>query len=100
MSLVGPRPLLMEYLDHYDEEQIQRHKVKPGITGLSQINARNLQSWEAIFESDLQYVRKLSLLLDLKILFKTPIEKWSYRFDPKLSLKWKEGPVRSNLINP
>ncbi len=100
MSLVGPRPLLMEYLDHYNEEQITRHKVKPGITGLSQVNAKKLQSWEEIFELDLEYVNKVSLILDLKVLFKTPIEKWSYRFDAKLSLKWKEGSVGTKLINP
>lgn len=67
MSLVGPRPLLIEYLSRYDQIQIRRHDVKPGITGWAQINGRNEISWEEKFEYDLYYVDNLSLNLDLKI---------------------------------
>lgn len=68
MSLVGPRPLLMQYLERYTPEQRRRHEVLPGITGLAQINGRNALSWEEKFAYDVQYVDQLSLWLDLKIL--------------------------------
>ena len=71
MSFVGPRPLLMEYLDYYSPEQVRRHEVKPGITGWAQINGRNAISWEEKFELDVWYVDNRSLWLDLKILFIT-----------------------------
>jgi len=71
MSLVGPRPLLMEYLDRYTPEQARRHEVRPGITGWAQINGRNTLSWEEKFELDVWYVDNLSLWLDLKILVLT-----------------------------
>ncbi|MBN6065299.1 sugar transferase [Aggregatibacter actinomycetemcomitans] len=71
MSLVGPRPLLMEYLPLYDENQAKRHNVKPGITGYAQVNGRNAISWEQKFELDTWYVEHQSFWLDLKILFKT-----------------------------
>ncbi|HZY79661.1 MAG TPA: sugar transferase [Cyclobacteriaceae bacterium] len=71
MSFVGPRPLLPEYLPYYDESQRRRHLVMPGITGLAQVNGRNLTTWEKRFEFDVQYVNSISLLLDLKILFMT-----------------------------
>jgi lipopolysaccharide/colanic/teichoic acid biosynthesis glycosyltransferase len=71
MSLVGPRPLLPEYLDRYTECQRRRHEVKPGITGWAQINGRNGLSWEQKFELDVWYVNHASLALDLKILFRT-----------------------------
>lgn len=71
MSIVGPRPLLMKYLDRYTEYQNQRHDVKPGITGLAQVNGRNNLSWEEKFEFDVQYVKNQSFLIDLNILFKT-----------------------------
>jgi len=71
MSLVGPRPILMEYLELYTPEQFKRHKVLPGITGWAQINGRNTVSWENRFLLDLWYVENGSLLLDLKILFLT-----------------------------
>jgi len=73
MSLVGPRPLLMKYLDRYTQYQNQRHDVKPGITGLAQVNGRNNISWEEKFELDVQYVKNQSFLLDLNILFKTAL---------------------------
>jgi sugar transferase EpsL len=68
MSLVGPRPLLMEYLERYSAEQSRRHEVKPGITGWAQVNGRNALSWEQKFAFDVWYVDHLSLWLDLKIL--------------------------------
>jgi lipopolysaccharide/colanic/teichoic acid biosynthesis glycosyltransferase len=71
MSLVGPRPLLMEYLPLYSQEQMRRHDVLPGITGWAQINGRNAISWQKKFELDLWYVDNQSLWLDLKILFLT-----------------------------
>lgn len=71
MSLVGPRPLLVEYLSRYTPKQARRHEVKPGITGWAQINGRNAISWEEKFQLDVWYVDSWSLWLDLKILFLT-----------------------------
>lgn len=71
MSLIGPRPLLMEYLPLYSKEQGQRHKVRPGITGWAQVNGRNTISWQKKFEYDVWYVNNISLRLDLKILLLT-----------------------------
>ena len=67
MSLVGPRPLLIEYLDRYTAKQARRHEVKPGITGWAQVNGRNAITWEEKFDFDVWYVDHLSFLLDLKI---------------------------------
>ena len=71
MSLVGPRPLLMEYLPLYNAEQAKRHNVRPGVTGYAQVNGRNSLSWEDKFKLDTWYVEHQSFLLDLKILLKT-----------------------------
>lgn len=71
MSLVGPRPLLMEYLPLYTAKQARRHEVKPGITGWAQVNGRNSIGWEEKFELDIWYVNHQNCLLDLKILFMT-----------------------------
>jgi lipopolysaccharide/colanic/teichoic acid biosynthesis glycosyltransferase len=71
MSLVGPRPLLMEYLDRYTPEQARRHQVRPGITGLAQVRGRNALLWEDKFSSDLEYVENCSLRLDLRIMVAT-----------------------------
>ena len=71
MSLVGPRPLLMEYLPLYSIDQIRRHEVKPGITGWAQVNGRNNLIWNERFKYDLWYVKKCSMQFDLKILFLT-----------------------------
>lgn len=71
MSLVGPRPLLMEYLPLYTPEQARRHEVRPGITGWAQVNGRNAISWEQKFKLDVWYVDNQSLWLDIKILFLT-----------------------------
>lgn len=74
ISLVGPRPLLMEYLSLYSEEQRKRHQVRPGITGWAQVNGRNAVSWEERFTLDVWYVDNYSFLLDLKILFMTVVK--------------------------
>lgn len=74
MSLVGPRPLLVEYLERYDAEQARRHEVRPGITGWAQVNGRNAISWERKFALDVWYVDNRSLGLDLKILAMTLLQ--------------------------
>jgi len=71
MSLVGPRPLLMRYLDRYTPEQMRRHEVRPGITGWAQVNGRNALTWEQKFALDVWYVDHQSLWLDLKIIVLT-----------------------------
>jgi sugar transferase EpsL len=68
MSLVGPRPLLMQYLDRYTPEQARRHEVRPGITGWAQINGRNALAWEQKFALDVWYVDNLTLRLDLQVI--------------------------------
>ena len=68
MSLIGPRPLLVKYLPYYTEEERHRHDVRPGLTGLAQVNGRNALGWEDRFAYDLEYVEKCSLLMDLKVL--------------------------------
>jgi len=73
MSLVGPRPLLPQYLSRYSEKQSKRHLVRPGLTGLAQINGRNNLDWNKKFELDIYYVENLSFFLDLKIIFITVI---------------------------
>lgn len=71
MSIVGPRPQMKEFLEHYTPEQMRRHEVKPGMTGLAQISGRNNLSWEEKFALDVEYVETQSLWLDFKIMFKT-----------------------------
>lgn len=71
MSIVGPRPLLVEYLKLYNEEQKHRHDVRPGLTGLAQTSGRNAITWEEKFEKDIQYIKKITLLGDVKIILKT-----------------------------
>ena len=74
MSTVGPRPLLMQYLDRYTPEQARRHEVKPGITGWAQVNGRNAISWEDKFKLDVWYVDNQSLWLDIKIILMTLVK--------------------------
>ena len=71
MSIVGPRPLLVKYLSLYTEEQRKRHLVRPGLTGYAQVNGRNTVSWSEKFKLDLEYIQKISLWQDVKIIFKT-----------------------------
>lgn len=74
MSLVGPRPLLVEYIPLYSKHQFRRHEVKPGITGWAQINGRNSIDWETKFDLDVEYVDKFNLIMDIKILFLTVLK--------------------------
>ncbi|OXB01002.1 lipid carrier--UDP-N-acetylgalactosaminyltransferase, partial [Flavobacterium plurextorum] len=74
MSIIGPRPLLIQYLSLYNENQKTRHDIRPGITGWAQVNGRNAISWEKKFEYDVWYVDNLSFILDLKILWKTVVK--------------------------
>lgn len=71
MAIVGPRPLLVEYLPYYTEEERHRHDIRPGLTGWAQVNGRNVTPWDERLMSDVYYVRNVSFLLDLKILFMT-----------------------------
>ena len=71
MAIVGPRPLLVQYLPRYNERQRRRHDVRPGFTGLAQVNGRNSISWQAKFEWDVRYVENVSFLMDLRIIAKT-----------------------------
>ena len=93
MSFVGPRPLLVEYLSFYNEEQKLRHKVRPGITGWAQVNGRNAISWQKKFELDVYYVKNISFLLDLKIMFLTALKVL------KRSGVSKEGHVTTEKFN-
>lgn len=74
MSIVGPRPLSVLYLPYYNEDEKLRHTVRPGLTGLAQINGRNTLNWEDRFSYDIEYVKNITLLMDLKIVFKTFIK--------------------------
>ena len=74
MAVVGPRPLLVQYLDRYNEHQARRHEVRPGFSGLAQVHGRNAISWEEKFAYDLEYVKNISFPLDVKILFETVIK--------------------------
>ena len=71
MSIVGPRPLLVEYLPYYTDEEKHRHDVRPGLTGLAQISGRNSIGWEEKFKEDVEYIKTISFIKDLKIIFKT-----------------------------
>lgn len=71
MSVIGPRPLLVKYLPLYDEEQKHRHDVKPGLSGLAQINGRNAATWQEKFAYDITYIQKITFVGDIKIIFKT-----------------------------
>ncbi|MCI9145595.1 MAG: sugar transferase [Eubacterium sp.] len=73
MSVIGPRPLLVQYLPRYNEHQAQRHLVSPGLTGWAQVNGRNAISWEQKFDYDVEYVKNMNLFFDIKIIFMTII---------------------------
>lgn len=74
MAIVGPRPLLVEYLPYYTEKEKHRHDVRPGLTGLAQVNGRNSISWEEKFNDDLKYIKKITFIEDIKIILKTAIK--------------------------
>lgn len=90
MAIVGPRPLLVKYLPYYTEEEKHRHDVRPGLTGLAQVNGRNSISWEEKFKYDVQYVRKITFLGDLKIILKT-VKKTVKREDILVGKEFKVG---------
>lgn len=74
MSVVGPRPLAVQYLPYYTDEERKRHSVRPGLTGLAQVNGRNAVTWENRFQNDLEYVNSLSFIFDLLIIFRTVVK--------------------------
>lgn len=74
MSFIGPRPLLVRYLPYYTDEELHRHDVRPGITGLAQINGRSNLGWSKRFEYDIEYVKNISLMTDIKIILKTIVK--------------------------
>ena len=90
MSIVGPRPLLVSYLPYYNEEEKHRHDVRPGLTGLAQVNGRNNLTWEQKFAYDLEYVRNISLSMDMKVIF-TTIGKVLKRSDVQTDTQYNEG---------
>ncbi len=91
MALIGPRPLLVEYLPYYTEEEHHRHDVRPGLTGWAQVNGRNaINSWEERFKYDLEYVNHVSFLMDLKVLFVT-VGKVVKRSDVQVGSEIKAG---------
>lgn len=90
MSLIGPRPLLTEYLPYYTEEESHRHDIRPGLTGLAQVNGRNSISWEEKFEWDLKYVNNIRFLEDIKILLLT-VGKTIKRSDILVGKQYTEG---------
>lgn len=91
MSIVGPRPLLVEYLPYYTEEERHRHDVRPGLTGLAQVNGRNNLSWEQKFSYDIRYVTKeISFWTDVKIIFQT-VFKVLHRDDIQIDTQFTEG---------
>lgn len=103
LSLVGPRPLLMEYLPYYNAEQAKRHLVRPGITGWSQVNGRNSISWEDKFKLDVWYVENQSFYLDIKILYLTIIKVLKsdgIQYDKNVPMPdFKGSPGKTNLKN-
>ena len=90
MSLVGPRPLLMEYLPFYTKEEMKRHNVKPGVTGLAQISGRNALTWEDKFKFDLEYIKNQSFFYDIKIIILT-LKKVFYK--DSILLSSPQGPL-------
>ncbi len=90
MSIIGPRPLLIEYLPYYTKEERKRHSVRPGLTGLAQVNGRNTLTWEEKFTYDIEYVDGVSFLNDVKIIFKT-VKKVYKREDILVGKQFKVG---------
>ena len=90
MSIVGPRPLLVDYLPLYNDEQSKRHLVSPGLTGLAQVNGRNAISWEQRFAYDLQYIKKITFVKDCAIIFKTAVKVFK-RSETSVTMERFEG---------
>ena len=99
MSLIGPRPLLPRYLPYYTSRERLRHKVRPGITGLAQVNGRNILNWDERLELDVQYVENLSFISDLKIFFKTFIIIFKPSKNVGLNIIDDYDVYKKNLIN-
>ena len=100
MSIVGPRPLLPSYLDWYTEEERHRHDVRPGLTGLAQVNGRNFINWDKRFALDIKYTKKITFLNDIKIIFKT-ISKFLYHSNIATDSAKVEGnmaEIRANIL--
>lgn len=103
MSIIGPRPLLVEYLPLYNEKQKKRHNVRPGLSGLAQINGRNTITWEQKFEYDVEYVNKISFIKDIEIILKTIFKAFLKReginMSEKVSMeKFKGTPKDKNKL--
>lgn len=96
MAIVGPRPLLVEYLPYYTEEEKHRHDVRPGLTGLAQVNGRNEISWEEKLKYDTEYIKEISFYSDLKIIFKT-IKKTIKRKDIKMGKELQFGKLNIEM---
>lgn len=90
MSLIGPRPLLVEYLPYYTEEERLRHSVRPGLTGLAQVSGRNLLGWDERFKTDVEYVKNINFAMDVRILFRT-VKKVLVRDDIEIDTNKSEG---------
>lgn len=102
MSIVGPRPLLVEYLPYYNAEEKHRHDVRPGLTGLAQVNGRNNLTWEQKFAYDLDYVRNITFINDVRIIFST-VKKVFVRADVQTDTQSVEGnlaKIRQNMMQP
>ena len=98
MSIVGPRPLLVEYLPYYTEEEHHRHDVRPGLTGWAQVNGRNSVKWEERFKLDIEYVNNISLVFDIKIIFLT-IKKVLFREDIQMGKDLSFGKLSEERKN-
>lgn len=99
MAVVGPRPLLVKYLPLYSERQRHRHDVRPGLTGLAQVSGRNTVSWEQKFEKDLEYIKEISLVTDVKIIFETVkavLKKEGISSETSLTMEEFKGNVENN----
>lgn len=90
MSIVGPRPLIPEYLPYYTEEERRRHEVRPGLSGLAQVNGRSFISWEEIFAYDMEYVNKITFLVDAQIMLNTVKKVFTRENIADLSEAWKD----------
>ena len=99
MAVVGPRPLLVKYLPLYSERQRHRHDVRPGLTGFAQVSGRNTVSWEQKFEKDLEYIKEISLVTDVKIIFETVkavLKKEGISSETSLTMEEFKGNVENN----
>lgn len=99
MSVVGPRPLLVQYLPLYNEKQKRRHEVRPGLSGLAQVNGRNAITWEQKFDYDVEYVEKVSFLLDVSIVIKTMIKTFrqeNINADTAITMEVFKGSEKAN----